>query len=94
MFVQLFYIYYIYVYTFSSVPAPTVTITGYPIDEGFHTGLTLTFTARAEFNSAVDSPDALTVTSSWISPRTANSTNAILNGTNPITFMSLLSHWT
>ena len=38
------------------VPPPTLTITGSPVDEGFHDGLNLTFTARAEFNPAVDTP--------------------------------------
>ena len=38
------------------VPPPTLTITGSPVDEGFHTGLNLTFTGRAEFNPAVDTP--------------------------------------
>ena len=36
------------------VPSPTVTITGSPFDEGFHTGLLLTFTGRAEFHPAVN----------------------------------------
>ena len=40
----------------SPVPPPTVTITGSPLDERFHVGLALTFTGRAEFNPAVNSP--------------------------------------
>ena len=42
---------------------PSLTITGSPVDEGFHTGLLLTFTGRAEFNPAVDTP--LTVNGMW-----------------------------
>ncbi len=38
-----------------SVPHPTVTITGSPIDSGFHAGVLLTFTGRAEFDRAVNS---------------------------------------
>ena len=42
---------------------PSLTITGSPVDEGFHTGLLLIFTGRAEFNPAVDTP--LTVNGMW-----------------------------
>ncbi len=35
---------------------PTLLITGSPLDEGFHTGLNITFTGRVEFNTAVDTP--------------------------------------
>ena len=42
---------------------PSLTITGSPVDEGFHTGLLLTLTGRAEFNPAVDTP--LTVNGMW-----------------------------
>ncbi len=38
----------------SLVPTPTLLITGSPVDESFHTGLHITFTGRAEFNTAVD----------------------------------------
>ena len=46
-----------------TVPPPTITITGSPQDEGFHIGLLLTFTGRAEFDVAVDMP--LNVSSAW-----------------------------
>ncbi len=38
------------------VPTPTLLITGSPLDEDFHTGLNVTFTGRAEFDTAVDTP--------------------------------------
>ena len=41
-------------------------ITGVPRDEGFHAGLPLTFTARAEFPLAVDTP--LSVSGVWSAP--------------------------
>ena len=47
----------------TSVPSPAVTITGSPINVGFHTGVLVTFTGRAEFNPAVDTP--LTVEGVW-----------------------------
>ena len=50
-------------YVLPTVPPPTITITGSPQDEGFHIGLLLTFTGRAEFNLAVDIP--LNVSSAW-----------------------------
>ena len=46
-----------------SVPTPSLIIIGSPVDEGFHTGLLLTLTGRAEFNPAVDTP--LTVNGMW-----------------------------
>ena len=42
---------------------PSLAITGSPVNEGFHTGLFLTLTGRAEFNAAVDTP--LTVEGTW-----------------------------
>lgn len=45
------------------VPAPTLTITGSPIDKGFHTGVPITFTGRAEFSPAVDTQ--LDIYGSW-----------------------------
>ncbi len=38
------------------VPMPTLIITGSIVDETFRSGLTITFTGRAEFNTAVDTP--------------------------------------
>ncbi len=38
------------------VPTSTLLITGSPVDEGFHTGLHITLTGRAEFNTSVDTP--------------------------------------
>ena len=46
-----------------SVPPPTLVITGTPVDMGFHSGLNLTFTGRAEFDPAVDTP--LVVNGVW-----------------------------
>ena len=42
---------------------PSLTITGSPVDKGFHIDLLLTLTGRAEFNPAVDTP--LTVNGMW-----------------------------
>ena len=42
---------------------PSLTITGSPVNNGFHTGLLLTLTGRIEFNLAVDTP--LTVNGMW-----------------------------
>ena len=47
-----------------SVSPSSLTITGSPVDKGFHTGLLLTLTGRAEFNPAVNIP--ITVVGSWI----------------------------
>ena len=46
-----------------SVPPPTLVITGAPVDVGFYSGLNLTFTGRAEFDPAVDTP--LVVNGVW-----------------------------
>ena len=46
-----------------TVPPPTLTITGAPVDQGFHSGLNLTFTGRVEFSAAVDTP--LIVSGVW-----------------------------
>ena len=35
---------------------PTLIITDSPVDKGFRTGLNVTFSGRAEFNTAVDTP--------------------------------------
>ena len=70
-------------YFLSAVPPAIVTITGSPIDEGFHIGLLLTFTGRAIFNPAVDSPTALSVSTFWNGPMTANTTNAMQERTSP-----------
>ena len=79
-------------YFLSAVPPPIVTITGSPIGEGFHIGLLLTFTGRAVFNPAVDSPTALSVSSFWYSPITANTTNAMQVRTSPsIEYITTLS---
>ena len=48
--------------SYPSVPPPSLTITGSPVDEGFHTGLLLTLTGRAEF-LALNIP--ITVVGSW-----------------------------
>ena len=59
----LFYYHYKSIEHTPTVPPPTITITGSPLDEGFHIGLLLNFTGRAEFNLAVDTP--LNVSSTW-----------------------------
>ena len=46
-----------------TVPPPTITLTSSSQEEGFHIGLLLTFTGRAEFDIAVDTP--LNVSSAW-----------------------------
>ena len=46
-----------------SVPPPTLVITGTPVDVGFHSGLNLTFTGRAVFDPAVNTP--LVVNGVW-----------------------------
>lgn len=47
----------------SLVPPPTVTITVSSMEEGYHTGLSVTFTGRAEFGPAVDTP--LNIRGTW-----------------------------
>ncbi len=71
------------------VPAPTIAITGTPVNEGFHVGLTLTFTATATFNSAVDTN--LTILSSWTSQRNVNTTEVTHSGTNPMAYSTTLT---
>ena len=66
-----------------SVPMPSLTITGSPINEGFHTGLLLTFTGMAVFNPAVDTP--LTVNGMWTktNPFSDLTVNSHINITEP-----------
>ncbi len=79
------------------VPPPTLTITGTPVDEGFHTGLPLTFTGRAQFSPAVDTPLDVTVvwTKTTSSDLTADDrvtlTEAVMVGVSPMVFESTLS---
>ena len=56
-----------------SVPPPSLTITGSPVDEGFHTGLLLTLTGRAEFNPAVNIP--ITMVGSWTKDNSSDITS-------------------
>ena len=56
-----------------SVPPPSLTITGSPMDEGFHTGLLLILTGRAEFNPAVNIP--ITVVGSWTKDNSSDITS-------------------
>ena len=80
------------------VPPPMITITGFPLDEGFHTGLMLTFTTRAEFNLAVNSSlnvDALWSKSAPSSDLKADERvsigEAVMVGVNPMVFESNLT---
>ena len=81
-----------------TVPSPTLTITGSPLDDGFHTGLVLTFTGRVEFHPDVNSP--LNVDAVW--SRTGPSSDliadmrvsigqAVMVGTDPMVFESNLT---
>ncbi len=71
------------------VPAPTIAITGSPVNEDFHVGLTLTFIATATFNIAVDTN--LTILSSWTSQRNVNTTEVTHSGTNPMAYSTTLT---
>ncbi len=59
------------------------------MNEDFHVGLTLTFTATATFNSAVDTN--LTILSSWTSQRNVNTTEVTRSSTNPIAYSTTLT---
>ncbi len=81
-----------------SVPPPTVTITGSPIDEGFHTGSLQTFTGRAEFDPAVDS--FLNVVGMWAKTAPSSDLTAdgrvtvgevVMVGGDPMVFVSNLT---
>ena len=56
------------------------------MDEGFHIGLLLTLTAKAEFSPAVDFINDTRVSSYWTTPRTANVTNVTLKMSHNISF--------
>ena len=82
----------------TSVPSPAVTITGSPINVGFHTGVLVTFTGRAEFNPAVDTP--LTVEGVWSKTDPPSDLSAdervtigavVMVGGNPMVFESNLT---
>ena len=79
--------YKLYIISYSyTVPPPTITIEGSPVDEGFHIGLILTLTAKAEYNPAVDFINDTQVSSYWTTPRTANVTNVTLIMSHPLSF--------
>ncbi len=60
------------------------------MNEDFHVGLTLTFTATATFNSAVDTN--LTILSSWTSQRNVNTTEVTRSSsTNPMVYSTTLT---
>ncbi len=59
------------------------------MNEGFHVGLTLTFTATATFNSAVDTN--LAILSSWTSQRNVNTTEVTHSSTNPMAYSTTLT---
>ena len=69
-----------------TVPLPTITIERSPVDEGFHIGLILTLTAKAEYNPAVDFINDTQVSSYWTTPRTANVTNVTLIMSHHLSF--------
>ena len=68
-----------------------ITLTGQPIDEGFHIGLFVTFIGRAVFIPAVDTSTVISVSSIWSSPRAASTTSAKQDGTNPLEYIASLS---
>ena len=84
-----------YTRTLLIVPPPSITITGSPLDEGFHLGFLLTFIGRAEINLAVDTP--LNVNSSWSKSNplsdlsNANITAALQVVVNPMVYETNLS---
>lgn len=57
------------------VPQPLVTITGFPIDDHFYTGLQLNLTCQVEFISAVDSE--LTVSVDWTKAESSINSNRV-----------------
>ncbi len=81
-----------------SVRPPTVSITGSPIDEGFHTGTLQIFTGRAVFNPAVDS--FLNVVGMWAKTAPSSDLSAdgrvtvgevVMVGGDPMVFVSNLT---
>ena len=66
-------------------------IEGYPITQGFYTGLSLTFSLRIALSPAVDSPGDIQVVSSWTSPRPANSTGAVMSNSSRIRYYNNLT---
>ncbi len=59
------------------------------MNEGFHVGLTLTLTATATFNRAVDTN--LTILSSWTSQRNVTTTEVTRSSTNPMAYSTTLT---
>lgn len=80
-----------YIYIYFIVPPSVVTITGSPINDEFHVGLDLTLIGRTVFNSAVDTPIELMVSSSWISPRNSFTTATKKVNGSYIQFITKLS---
>ena len=63
-----------------TVPQPMIVIKGTPIDEGFHVGLLLNFTAKVVINPGVDILNELLLNSSWTTPRRVGiPTNTIIS---------------
>ena len=64
---------------------------GSPVDEGFHIGLTLTLTAKAEFSPAVDIINDTQVSSYWTTPSTVNVADVFMITSHPLSFSSVLT---